>query len=491
MALGIGQVLNDRYRVTSMIVQSRFSAVYQAWDSKLNSSVAIKEDLDLTAEAVQQFNLEARMLANLSHDHLPYVVDHFSLPGQGQYLVMEYIEGQDLESIVTRSGPGLPEMQVLTWFEQICDALIYLHSQSPPIFHRDIKPVNIKITPQGRAVLVDYGIEKVDLSTPGRTMQAGTAGSGYISPEQYAGTSNIQSDIYALGATLYMALTGATPADSSQRQAGQMFITPRQLNPALTAKVEAAVLKAMALDPSQRFQSVHEFKTALGMPLPPYVVQSSAFPGDDFDQEEQKPARSRGWIIWAIAVLVGFCLLVGAAAAVGAYLYLVPEEPTPTQVSLDLYLTQTALAAQLASPIPPTEAPVIPTPTPTSQPTSPPTQLPTITPVEVQTLTPTTTTTQEGSGPWEACPGIYPSRLRVGDVAYVSTEPPLPNRVRTQPNKNGIVIGFLQPGELMDILEGPSCSNEWIWWRVRSQESGMTGWTAEGDSEDYWLVPVK
>jgi hypothetical protein len=93
-------------------------------------------------------------------------------------------------------------------------------------------------------------------------------------------------------------------------------------------------------------------------------------------------------------------------------------------------------------------------------------------------------------GPWEACLGTYLSRLHVDDQAYVSYDPPLANRVRSQPGTDGRIIGTIQPGEEVQILEGPACENNWVWWKVRSEKTGLTGWTAEGDREDYWLVPL-
>jgi len=203
------------------------------------------------------------------------------------------------------------------------------------------------------------------------------------------------------------------------------------------------------------------------------------------------PARSWKWLVWTIIGLVFFCLLAGIVIAIGVYFYLTPVRTTPTEVRLDLFLTQTELARQLANPVPTTEIPTTLALTATFQPTASPSLEPTSSPTTLKIESPTITNTLDPTDNWEACPGIYLSRLHVGETAFVSTDPPLPNRVRTQPSLNGSIIGFLQPGELIDIIEGPSCSNKWIWWRVHSQKTGMTGWTVEGDSDNYWLVPVK
>jgi hypothetical protein len=91
---------------------------------------------------------------------------------------------------------------------------------------------------------------------------------------------------------------------------------------------------------------------------------------------------------------------------------------------------------------------------------------------------------------WVPCAGTYPSRLHVGDQAHISYDPPLPNRVRAQPTTGSDIIGYLEVGERMQILDGPVCAEGWIWWRVRSLDTGLVGWTAEGDNENYWLVPM-
>lgn len=496
MPLSAGQVLNNRYRIASLLGQGSFGAVYHALDLTLNTPVALKEYLNTSPEAVQQFELEARLLANMRHENLPYVIDHFSLLGQGQYLVMELVEGQDLQTIINRAGRGLPEMQVLSWIEPVCEALTFLHSQSPPIIHRDVKPANIKITPKGQVVLVDFGIAKTPGTGPEGTVRAATVVHGFMAPEQFAGVTDERSDIYALGATLYAALTGRAPVDSRQRQMGHALPPPRQLNQAITPRTEAAILQALELAPERRFQNLEETKTALGMPLPAFQAAQAVATVDIGVPEgyapTAPPARSGSWVLWAVIVFAALCLLGGILGSVGAYLYIIsPDRLTPTQISQDLSATGTALASQLVSPIPPTSAPATSTATPTLEPSLtstlpvPPSPTLTLTP----TLSPSPSQTGEPQGTWQPCAGIYPSRLHVGGKAYVAYDPPLPNRVRVQPNTDSPVLGFLQPGDRMDILEGPVCSNQWIWWRVRAHSTGMTGWTAEGDETDYWLVP--
>ena len=161
MSLSLGQVLNSRYRIVRLLGQGGFGAVYRAWDTNLNEPVALKESFETTPSAQKQFQLEAKLLFKLHHANLPRVHDFFIIQDQGMYLVMDYIEGEDLGQMQERNGGPLPEAQVLPYIKQVCDALIYLHNLNPPIIHRDIKPANIRIDSQGQAFLVDFGIAKV------------------------------------------------------------------------------------------------------------------------------------------------------------------------------------------------------------------------------------------------------------------------------------------------------------------------------------------
>ncbi len=265
MALVPGLVINNRYRIVKLISQGGFGAVYRAWDLNLMRPCAIKENLDTSPEAQKQFFREAQILANLSHSNLARVTDHFTLPGQGQYLVMDYVEGQDLQEILDRLNHPLLEAQALDWIAQVCEALIYLHGQNPPVIHRDIKPANIKITSEGKAVLVDFGIAKIYDSALKTTMGARAVTPGYSPPEQYGHTStDARSDIYALGATLYTLLTGKAPPESIAISADQATLTPvRALNPAVSPATEAVVVRAMRTQPTQRYPSIGEFKQAL------------------------------------------------------------------------------------------------------------------------------------------------------------------------------------------------------------------------------------
>jgi serine/threonine-protein kinase len=257
------RILRNRYRIEGLIDQGGFGAIYKARDlHNQNRARAVKENLDNSSTAQQQFQLEAQLLRKLDHPNLPKVSDDFIEPNGQQYLVMDFIAGEDLRAMVKRTGP-LQESQALAWITQICDALTYLHSQS--VIHRDVKPANIRITPTGKAVLVDFGIAKIYDPTRPTTLGARGVTPGFSPPEQYGrGKTDARSDVYALGATLYAVLTGQEePVESVQRTMGALLSPPRSLNPALSVGMEKAILRAMETDPSRRFQTMPEMTQAL------------------------------------------------------------------------------------------------------------------------------------------------------------------------------------------------------------------------------------
>ena len=225
--------------------------------------VAVKENLQASPEAYQQFEQEAHILARLSHPNLPRVSDHFTDPVTNrQYLVMDYIEGEDLKTLVERIGP-LPEHAALIWVGQVLDALEYLHRQQPPVIHRDVKPGNIKITPQGKAVLVDFGIAKVGGPALSTLTGARAVTPGYAPPEQYGTRTTERSDIYGVGATLYTMLTGRVLPEAPLRMAGERLVPPRQVVPGISRATETAVLRAVEMDTSKRWENISGFRRAL------------------------------------------------------------------------------------------------------------------------------------------------------------------------------------------------------------------------------------
>ncbi len=266
MPLNSGETLHTRYHVEAVLGQGGMGAVYRARDKRLNVVVAVKENLFTTKEYAKQFEREAKILASLRHPNLPRVTDHFVIPEQGQYLVMDFIEGQDLRERIEDRGI-IAEGEAVPWFLETCDALAYLHGRRPyPILHRDIKPGNIKVQPDNRAILVDFGLAKVADNTGTTTTGAKAMTPGFSPPEQYGtGSTDVRTDVYALGATMYACLSAEIPEDSLERAMGREELTPRRTrNPRVTPALGRAVEKSLSVRPEERYQTVTEFASALG-----------------------------------------------------------------------------------------------------------------------------------------------------------------------------------------------------------------------------------
>jgi serine/threonine protein kinase len=271
--------LYQRYRIIGLIGSGGMGAVYLADDNRLDGRrCAVKETQllpSLSDEALKamrdQFHREASILARLDHPNLPKVSDYFS-EGDRDYLVMDYVPGPDLYQMATdarREGDFLGEGTVLAWTAQLCDALSYLHHQKPPVLHRDVKPANIKLTPEGRVKLVDFGLVKpLDPDDPNTmTSLHGVGSLPYTPLEQYVdeiGHTDPRSDLYALGATLYHLLTGQEPPSAQARFLDpNVFIPPRRINHTISPEAEGAILLAMALHPHERPASVEEWQATL------------------------------------------------------------------------------------------------------------------------------------------------------------------------------------------------------------------------------------
>ena len=273
-----GEVLRERYRIRRIIGQGGMGSIYLADDLRLEGrQCALKEvehesttDQELLKENRDQFLREATVLARLDHPNLPKVSDYFSIETR-DYLVMDYVPGKDLRTHMIearQSEKFLTEKEVLKWAIQICDALEYLHTQDPPILHRDIKPSNLKVTPSGLVKLVDFGLVK--MLAPGEVTITVIQGQGtalYTPLEQYGGDgvhTDVRSDIYAFGSTLYHLLTNTPPADARERFLDPLsLIPPRQINSGISAATERAILWAMQLHPDSRPDSINSFRKSL------------------------------------------------------------------------------------------------------------------------------------------------------------------------------------------------------------------------------------
>jgi serine/threonine-protein kinase len=274
-------LLNNRYIILKKIAQGGMSAIYLALDKqKPGAKWAIKEMSESVitpgdrAETVEAFRREAVMLRSLSHKNLVKVVDVFQDKSAGRwYMVMEYLEGRTLLEIMDQTPGNLPERRVLTWASQICDVLYFLHTQNPPIIYRDMKPGNVmELKQSGVCKVIDFGIAR--FWKPGRTKDTLILGTpGYAPPEQYGkGQTSTASDVYALGATLHHLLTGRDPESKPFK-----FPPVRQLNPRVSPRTEAVILKATQLKPADRYKSIADMKSAL---FPQTKPSPSAHPVD-------------------------------------------------------------------------------------------------------------------------------------------------------------------------------------------------------------------
>lgn len=264
MVLEPGFLLNNRYRIIEVLGQGGMGSIYRAIDEHLEIFVAVKDNFFTSEEYIRQFRKEATILATLHHPYLPRVTDHFIVDKVGQYMVMDYIEGEDLRQRMLRIGT-LPENEVVVIGAAICDALMYLFTRTPPVIHRDIKPGNVKINPEGEIFLVDFGLAKTMFGAQLTSTGARAMTPGFSPPEQYGSArTDTRTDIFSLGATLYSALTGVTPEDSLARAMGQTKLTPiRTHNPHVSKKLATAIEKALELLPEERYQTPEVYKKAL------------------------------------------------------------------------------------------------------------------------------------------------------------------------------------------------------------------------------------
>jgi len=270
--LAPGAILQNRYRIIRQLGKGGMGAVYEAVDQRLDAIVALKETFSVDDRLRQQFEQEARLLAQLQHQALPRVSDYFT-EGERAFLVMQFISGADLaEIILTQPGP-FPRNVVITWADQLLDALIYLHTRDRQIIHRDIKPHNLKVTSTGQIALLDFGLAKAQSADVSST-NSSTSIFGYS--RRYSPLEQIQdqgttprSDIYALGATLYHLLTGVKPPDALVRAGALANSKSDPLRPAnevhrgVGPEIAAILNRAMALSPEDRYASASEFRGAL------------------------------------------------------------------------------------------------------------------------------------------------------------------------------------------------------------------------------------
>src|SRR5580704_8245056 len=260
--LEAGTLLQARYKVERLLGGGGMGMVYLAHDQRLaNRPCAIKEMVDhfidqaQRIEANEYFAREADTLAQLKHQAIPAITDRFELANR-HYLVMEYVEGRNLEEELAARGEPLPEGLVIDIARQLCDVLVYLHGLAPPIIYRDMKPSNVMLNSNGRVVLVDFGIARLFKAARKGTM-IGTL--GFAPPEQYQGLVDPRSDIYSLGATLHYVLTGRDP----EKFPPFSFPPVRDLRPEVSTNLAAAIDRALAYQADARPASIQEFRDML------------------------------------------------------------------------------------------------------------------------------------------------------------------------------------------------------------------------------------
>jgi eukaryotic-like serine/threonine-protein kinase len=374
MTLTTGQLLQNRYRISALLGAGGMGAVYRAWDLRLDKSVALKEmvpqpGLD-SATATQfraQFRQEAVILGRLAHPNLVPVTDYFE-EGGNDYLVMAFVEGESLANRIKREG-ALPEAQVIAWARQLLDALAYCHAQG--VIHRDIKPQNVVITPDGNAVLVDFGLVKLwDPADPQtRTVMRGVGTPEYAPPEQWSAAgqhTDPRSDLYSLGATLYHALTGQAPLSASDRMVyPNQFRAPREMNSRVSEPLDASISRSLTLAIDERWPDAH----AMARGLPESDQQGSRVTPTGTRRMVEVPeaaAPRRGGVpVWGWALGGGAVLLVVVAVVGLLGAEIADRDWSSVPPTSAVGSTATATVAAVLAVDPPTSTPE-PAPPPTA-----------------------------------------------------------------------------------------------------------------------------
>jgi serine/threonine protein kinase len=331
-----GTVLQNRYEIERLLGGGGMGMVYLAHDQRLaNRACAVKEMVDhfidqqQRIEANEYFAREADTLAQLKHAAIPAITDRFDDQNR-HYLVMEYIEGRNLEEEIAVRGGPLPEGLIIDIARQLCDVLAYLHGSTPPVVYRDMKPSNVMLTPRGRVVLVDFGIARLFKSARKGTM-IGTL--GFAPPEQYQGAVDPRSDIYSLGATLHYALTGRDP----EKFPPFSFPPVRDLRPEVSNNLARSIDRALAYQADARPASIQDFRDMLlyGRGLDdatgaaPAISSHGgtaglALPADVTETIAPRRRRRRSGRRRAVA-LVAFFVVVAGGAFGATYIYNNPQ----------------------------------------------------------------------------------------------------------------------------------------------------------------------
>lgn len=364
MPLLPGELLNQRYRIVSLLAQGSVGCTYQAYDIHAERRVAIKELLDASLETQKAFRAGARRLSDLHHAQLTAVLDHFALENTGQYLVSEFVEGVDLAQLVAQYGP-FPTDLISSWLQAVCAPLTYLHEHA--IFHLDIKPANIRLTPAGKIMLVGGLVPELGLiGENGR----------YHAPEQQNQTVlSPATDIYSLGATLYTLLTGEIPPKALSRESGLVDLIPaREINPNVEPYLSLVANRAMSLRADARYESAAEFKRALERPLGRPVPETSGMrrtPDPELPAPKRRPPVRRSsrqiearTLLGLVGLILVFTIMIGTVVL----LNMNNDNPKPVSEAEATATVESAVIAALTQ--------IAPSPTPLPRPTDLPTPTP-------------------------------------------------------------------------------------------------------------------
>lgn len=325
--LEIGSIVDGKYKILNKIGQGGMSIVYLAMNEKANKQWAIKE---VRKDGIRDFEIvkqglvvETDMLKRLSHPNLPSIID--VIEDQDTFLiVMDYIEGNPLSEALEEYG-ALPQENVIEWAKQLCDVLGYLHSRTPAIIYRDMKPANVMLKPDGNLTLIDFGTARVfKENNLEDTTCLGTV--GYAAPEQFGGQgqTDARTDIYCLGATLYHLVTGCNPCEPPYE------IRPiREVNPMLSGGLEKVILKCTQRNPNDRYQSCAELMYALEH-------------YEEIDDKYQKKQKKKMTAFIITTVLTIFFTLVG----VGSRICAIEKTKDNYNESLDLAAKSSNIAEQ-------------------------------------------------------------------------------------------------------------------------------------------------